>query len=1393
MPHAVILPIVIAMLPAVVMALGLEPVGREFRVNESAISSSGFHIAPAVCMQADGSFVVAWTGNDDDLSGVFARQYDRSDRPAGEFLVNSMTEGQQEDAAICCHPNGGFVVVWASHDQDGWAWGVFGQRYDRSGNRLAGEFQVNTFTDQSQLQPSVACRAAGEFLATWTSTDQFGSECGWRLVAREFGPSTAGDEFLLIPFEGCADLENSRVAALRTGGYVVVTTTNNADVGILVQRISESAQPAGEYFVANSASQREFQADVCGSSSGTFVAAWDGSFLASALEDEGGVWTRRFLEDGPADLERPIELEESPRSVPRSPAVACDPEAGFIASWVRDLGVSESQVLAQHFNETQEAAGLEVIVGGGGAPAIAFANETTVVVWQRGSNLFARRLALDDGVGGGSGGHGCAIAPGHEGSGRILACFFLAGLFLLRRARMGLIFCALAVGVSASVSQANATNRVVYVPVHAPSALTVLDTATQTQVGTILLNNAGGYGPTDIATSPAASTAFIAHDCQVALVDTATDSVRAEVAPPRTLCAERVASNFEATLAVVTDSSEPILWVIDATAARITGQYSVGFDEISSLTVTPDGAETILTVSRESQDGESQYYFIVAIDTATGAVLRQRQLSVIESGIALSPDGATVYVGDARRQSVVVLDRMTFETVRVVLLDEPPAHIGSAYSVQGLTIAPDGTFAVVVLNEPTNSVIHIRDASTGTLLRRVRIDAPAGRPAVDPDTGLIYVPIRDALGRLAVIDPLSGNVVQTVAVGEDPIAVAVGPSRPTAPPTPTVPPTPIRPHPPLQLCAYVAHPATKDAAGALTVINARQNAFSRWFPIGMAPTNPHRPFDGAGANGVALSVDGLSIFVTTTNTVLVMDSASGIIRNRIPVGAGAGAIAVRPDGAVAYVGKSNSIGVIDLSSEMMTDAFFTNGSPKDIAFTPDGDLAYVSRTWDSDSVLVVDAREHALIQTIPVWEGPRYTYTERGNHVAVAPDGRSAYVAVDHADSDVPSTVARVDRETHSVGAVWSLPLAGAPNGIAVHPDGTRLYVAIDPRYSCRDDPITGACVYRHNVIAVLDSESGDVLATVPVRGRPTELAASPDGTVLYATDSEHGVVTVIDLNNYATLASITTAGTPDFFVADRVAIGLVSGGCPIQNPIQPLPTRTFTSTRPRSPSPTPTPTNSIQPTPTPKGCAGTCAVVELSHIRARQGERVEMEARLRSGGRAVAFVLNRIEWDPAVPIPELLELEPDCVADGSDGDAAFGFGPSYFYDGYGPFACWPGYDCGYVEARAAASAPGGFPDGTVLYRCTVDVAPDAEPGRHLLHLRGLNVRGESGEPIAAVAVDGVVVVRERTGSQSAPSSQSGCSINVRHTDRIWPLFPMVAAAFVVSLLRRRQMQRRSR
>ena len=196
------------------------PLGVELQVE----TYDGNQSAPAVSIDRDGgSFVVAWAtdGQDGDGHGIFARRFDSSGTPQGlEFQVSTFTAGAQQHPAVAMSRTGSFVVAWESQQQDGFNGGVFAQRFDSSGARLGGELQVNLYTPYGQNRPSIGLADDGGFVVAWFSGNQELSYYG--VFGRRFDSAgvAQGAEFQINTYTPGTQVEPQ--LAMSAGGDFIV-------------------------------------------------------------------------------------------------------------------------------------------------------------------------------------------------------------------------------------------------------------------------------------------------------------------------------------------------------------------------------------------------------------------------------------------------------------------------------------------------------------------------------------------------------------------------------------------------------------------------------------------------------------------------------------------------------------------------------------------------------------------------------------------------------------------------------------------------------------------------------------------------------------------------------------------------------------------------------------------------------------------------------------------------------------------------------------------------------------------------------------------------------------------------------------------------------------------
>jgi hypothetical protein len=170
-------------------------VANDFRVN---VTTQNIQNLPAVAMDAAGNFIVTWNsyGQDGDKDGVYARRFNlQGEATSGEFLVNTTTVYRQSNSDVAMNAAGDFIVVWQGDQQDGYGWGIFGQRYNAAGIKQGGEFRVNTTVKDDQTDPHVAIDNAGNFVVVWQSFNQDGSGYGIYAQRYNFAGTKLGTEF----------------------------------------------------------------------------------------------------------------------------------------------------------------------------------------------------------------------------------------------------------------------------------------------------------------------------------------------------------------------------------------------------------------------------------------------------------------------------------------------------------------------------------------------------------------------------------------------------------------------------------------------------------------------------------------------------------------------------------------------------------------------------------------------------------------------------------------------------------------------------------------------------------------------------------------------------------------------------------------------------------------------------------------------------------------------------------------------------------------------------------------------------------------------------------------------------------------------------------------------
>ncbi|MBZ0101859.1 MAG: right-handed parallel beta-helix repeat-containing protein [Thermoanaerobaculia bacterium] len=325
-----------------------QPMGaREWQVNSL---TSVFQSHPRVAMDFEGNFVVVWdsttsVGNDTSFASIQARRF-RADGTAldeQQFQVNTYTTDDQTYPDVIVHPEGEFVVVWQSFGSPGddqSFYSTLARRFAATGEPLdAVEFQVNSYTANSQLAPAVAVLPGGGFVVIWQSDDD-GGGFGRSVKVRRFGAegNPIDPENRVDTLEGLFRYEPA-IASDPAGGFVAVWPTLAGSPGgfeyhVNARRyrpdgtpVSQSEQPMS----VRTALPRNRPAVGVGPN-GDFVVAWQG--YHSLPDDEFiGINARRVRHDDSIVEAEELQLNAYTTEAQALPSVAVGPDGDFVVVW----------------------------------------------------------------------------------------------------------------------------------------------------------------------------------------------------------------------------------------------------------------------------------------------------------------------------------------------------------------------------------------------------------------------------------------------------------------------------------------------------------------------------------------------------------------------------------------------------------------------------------------------------------------------------------------------------------------------------------------------------------------------------------------------------------------------------------------------------------------------------------------------------------------------------------------------------------------------------------------------------------------------------------------------------------------------------------------------------
>jgi hypothetical protein len=372
---------------------------------------------PSITSLSNGGFVVVWESNWQDGSdyGVYGQRFDSNGNKVGsEFRVNTWTTDWQGDPSITSLSNGGFVVVWSGAGQ-GDDSGVYGQRFDSSGNKVGSEFRVNTWTTDYQWWPSITSLSNGGFVVVWQSgcdpdwgypcagAPQDGGKFGVYGQRFDSNGNKVGSEFQVNTWT--TDFQDGpSITSLSNGGFVVVwesgcyppppcTSQDGSGFGVYGQRFDSNGNKVGSEFQVNTwTTNDQRNPSITSLSNGGFVVVWTSECnelgCISQDGDSDGVYGQRFDSNG-NKVGSEFQVNTWTTNDQSNPSITSLSNGGFVVVWQsnRQDGYYYS-VYGQRFDSNGRKVGSEFQVNTSTRydqedPSItSLPNGGFVVVWQ---------------------------------------------------------------------------------------------------------------------------------------------------------------------------------------------------------------------------------------------------------------------------------------------------------------------------------------------------------------------------------------------------------------------------------------------------------------------------------------------------------------------------------------------------------------------------------------------------------------------------------------------------------------------------------------------------------------------------------------------------------------------------------------------------------------------------------------------------------------------------------------------------------------------------------------------------------------------------------------------------------------------------------------------------
>ena len=280
-------------------------------------------------------------------------------------------------------------------------------------------------------------------------------------------------------------------------------------------------------------------------------------------------------------------------------------------------------------------------------------------------------------------------------------------------------------------------------------------------------------------------------------------------------------------------------------------------------------------------------------------------------------------------------------------------------------------------------------------------------------------------------------------------------------------------------------------------------------------------------HGVNFSPDGKWVYISneTARELDILDQKSGTIVNRVPLSGHPNNIAVTKDGRYVLVCIASAPGALDIvdpKTGKLANTILTKGGLHNVYITPDQKYA-VAGSVAGKRMTVFDLQTQAIAWDMEFDGGVRPMTIEKNpdgstSRIFVQLSNLHGFAVVDFAKR---KEVARIKLPDGPYGkAEWRM---GTPShGIGIAPDGKTLWVASVLANAVFEYSLPDLTLMGHTALPEVKNQGGASSGSVP-----EWITFTPDGRMVYVSNSADRSVSAIDTETLKQVARITVGEVP--------------------------------------------------------------------------------------------------------------------------------------------------------------------------------------------------------------------------------------------------------------------------